>query len=89
MTIIIKKRTQIRSFVELQLACNEESPRDFFILLGNGSMRSSKSIQLRPKRKSFYVLNEIDDTRQVLNEKSLFTRSNIGEAMTKGAFFTY
>ena len=62
--------------------------QDFFIVL-NGSLRSSKAIKLRPSGKSFYVLNEIDGSRQVLTPKSLYTRSNIGRAMKLGSFYAY
>lgn len=83
------KHKAIRSFEELVAVCYDDEPRDFFIVLAGGAVRSSKSIQLRENGKSFYVLNENDGSRQVLNAKSLYTRSNIGEAMEKGAFFMY
>lgn len=66
----------------------ENDPKDFFIYLGG--MRSSKSIQLREgKTLRFNIVNEIDDSEQTLTEVQLFTRSNIGEAMTHGNFYAY
>lgn len=69
------------------LSEHPNEPIDCFINLGG--VRSSKSIQLSPSGKSFYVLNEVDDTRQTLTQKSLYTRSNIGAAMDRGNFYAY
>jgi len=77
----------IRTYEELVAACSTEEYRDFFISLAGGALKSSKAIKLRENGKSFYVLNESDGTSQVLNEKSLQTRSNIGKAMKAGAFW--
>ncbi len=35
----------------------------------------------------FRIINHIDDSKATLTEAELYTESNIGEAITKGAFF--
>ena len=59
---------------------------DCFILL-NGGLRSSKHIRFYPDDNSFYVLNLIDDSEQILTEAQILDSeyTNIGEAMRKGA----
>jgi hypothetical protein len=66
----------------------DEDPQDFCILLAGGAIRSSKSIMLT-KSGRFNVVNEADDTEQTLTGQQLYTHSNIGEAMDKGAFYKY
>ena len=63
---------------------------DFFILL-NGNARSSKFMDYSPKTGKYYILNEIDDTKQTLCEKNLFNRkhTNVGYAIQQGSFFSY
>lgn len=81
--------TKITSASQLITLLQEtpDEPQEFFINLGG--IRSSKAIQLRPNGKSFYVHNEVDDTRQVLTPESLYTRSNIGKAMQTNNFYAY
>ena len=67
-----------------QLKKESKNGADFFILLNYG-LRSSKNVCFDGKE--FEVYNEIDDTSQVLTEKQLFTKSNIGKAIEQGAFF--
>ena len=67
---------------------------DCYIALAGGLARSSKQIYYMPpqlpwKTGKFLVLNEIDDTEQTLWPKQLWTRSNIGYALDKGALYTY
>jgi hypothetical protein len=57
-----------------------------FIRLHPG-LRSSKSVEWMPEQGKFWILNEIDGSDQELTEKQLFTDSNIGEALEKGALF--
>lgn len=59
-----------------------------FIAL-NGGLRSSKTIDWDPDEKTFWVLNEIDDSEQELTEDQLYTESNIGEAIDKHALYQY
>lgn len=66
---------------------------EFFVLL-NPCARSWKTLNYADKldRHGNYkieILNDIDDSRQVLTEKNLFNRkfTNIGYAMKNGSFF--
>ena len=59
-----------------------------FIAL-NGGLRSSKTIDYDDDEKTFWILNEIDDTEQELTEKQLYTESMIGEAIDKKALYLY
>lgn len=63
---------------------------DFFIQLNYGG-RSSKFMDYSPKTGKYYILNEIDGTKQTLGEKNLFNRkhTNIGYAIQQGSFFSY
>ncbi len=36
---------------------------------------------------NFRIINHIDDSKVTLTEAELYTESNIGKAITKGAFF--
>jgi hypothetical protein len=67
-----------------QLKKESKGGADFFIALNYG-LRSSKNILFNGKE--FEIFNEIDGTSQLLTEKQLFTKSNIGKAIEKGAFF--
>lgn len=85
--------TQIKYLGQLTalLEKNKDGYTDMFINLGG--IRSSKALKLRGYNKqgraSFYVLNEIDGTTQLLTEDSIYTRSNIGNAMDMGNFYAY
>ena len=63
---------------------------DYFILL-NGNARSSKFVDYSPESNKFHIINEIDNSKQVLCEKNLFNRkhTNIGYAIQQGSFFSY
>ena len=63
---------------------------DYFIAL-NGGFRSSKYIDYSTKSCKFFIMNEIDNTDQTLNEKQLMDRdyTNVGYAMTVGALYAY
>lgn len=79
------KNKLIRSISELKRLTSTIG-REGFILL-NGNARSSKAVHYDGKK--FIVFNFIDDTTQELTEKQLYTRSNIGEAIDKKAFYLY
>jgi hypothetical protein len=68
----------------------EEGVHDYFIQLNFG-LRSSKQIDYSPETEKYYILNEIDDTEQELDEKQLFDRvfTNIGYAIQNGALYSY
>jgi len=74
---IIRNTQQLREAIE-------EGLSEFWLLLMGGGY-SAKIITAASKRR-FHVVNHIDGSSQVLTEAELFTQSNIGEAMTKGAF---
>ena len=68
----------------------EEGTHDFFIQLNFG-FRSSKMIDYSPETDKFYIVNEIDGTKQRLNSRNLFNQryTNIGYAITMGSLFSY
>ena len=78
--------TQINSIEELIDALNK-GQHDFFI--SNGILKSSKYIEYDDD--NFYIVNEIDDSEQTLNEEELFNRdyTNIGFAIENGQFYMY
>lgn len=75
---------QIKSIEELKKESAEGA--DFFIMLHHG-LKSSKHIRYYDIDKKFDVINMIDGSVQRLTEKGLFTKSNIGEAIEKGALY--
>lgn len=79
---------KIKSVDELKRLSKDESI-DCFIALMGGICRSSKSVFYDSEGKTFSIINEIDDTEDVLTAKELYTNSNIGEAIDKGAFYQY
>lgn len=80
---------QVKSVNQLKTILADGETKDFFILL-NGGLRSSKTISFDGDN-IFYVLNEIDDTEQVLTEQELMDSdiTNIGKAINNGAFYQY
>ena len=81
------KQEKVESLKHLKEILSDGSNHDFFILLNFG-LRSYK-IMSWDGGDVFYVLNLIDDTEQNLSEAQLMdeTLTNIGAAITKGAFF--
>ena len=81
--------TRVNSLNELKQMCNGVT-KDFFIQLNFG-IRSSKSISYNKDTDTFYILNEIDDTEQELNSQTIMDEeyTNIGKAITLGAFYAY
>jgi len=90
----MEKPVRIKSFRHLyDIIYASENAREFFIQLNHGA-RSWKTMSLADKldrfgRYKLEILNEIDETRQVLALASLFKYSLIGEAISKGAFYLY
>ncbi len=78
---------QINSIEDL-IAEIQLGNHDFFI--SNGILKSSKYIEL-DENDNFYIVNEIDDSEQTLNEEELFNRdyTNIGFAIENGQFYMY
>ena len=81
--------TRVNSLNELKQMCNGVT-KDFFIQLNFG-IRSSKNISYNKDTDTFYILNEIDDTKQELNSQTIMDEdyTNIGKAITLGAFYAY
>ena len=67
-----------------------ELKKDFFIQLNFG-IRSSKSISYNKDTDTFYIINNIDGTEQELNSQTIMDEehTNIGKAITLGAFYVY
>lgn len=80
--------TKIESIEELK-TLSENNQLDVFIMLGGGIARSSKTITYDPDAKEFHVFNDIDRSEQLLNENTLYTESNLGQAICQGALFKY
>ena len=78
------KREKVNSVSHLRELI-KSGRNNFFILLAGGLVVSRKTIRVK-KDDRFAIVNHIDDTTEVLTEAELFTASNIGEAITKGAF---
>jgi hypothetical protein len=82
--------TKISSIKQLKELCLEENgPIDCFIQLG--ALRSSKSICFDDEDGKFSIINEIDDSEDILSPSELLDKSltNIGEAIQKGCFYMY
>ena len=81
--------TRVNSLDELKQMCDGVS-KDFFIQLNFG-FRSSKNISYNKNTDTFYIFNEIDDTEQELNSQTIMDEdyTNIGKAITFGAFYAY
>lgn len=74
---------KVKSIKHLKILLNNNR-NDFFIALNFGVV-SLKYMRLLENGK-FFIYNHIDNTKQRLTEKGLFSESNIGEAIEKGAF---
>lgn len=60
--------------------------REFRLAL-NGGAYSRKTIRYSPTRDEFAVFNHIDDSRQTLKPAELWTKSNIGLGIDRGALY--
>ena len=65
---------------------NPDKSLDCFVLLNYG-LRSSKSITFDGD--SYYIYNEIDDSEDIIKHDKLMDSFPIGEAIKKGALYTY
>ena len=65
---------------------NSDRSLDCFVLLNYG-LRSSKSITFDGN--SYYIYNEIDDSGDIVKHNKLMDSFPIGEAIKKGALYTY
>lgn len=82
----IKSQEQLDNLI-MQNINKGEGMLDCFVLL-NGGLRSSKSITFSGND-SYEVLNEIDDTTEIIEHNKLISSFPIGEAIQKGAFYAY
>ena len=81
--------TQVKSLDQLkEMIAN--GVHDYFIQLNHG-LRSSKFLDYSTKTSKFYIVNEIDGTKQRINEKHFMDRdyTNVGYAITVGALYSY
>jgi hypothetical protein len=71
-----------------ELKAESKDGAEFFILL-RPYLRSSKYIWWDEQARHFEVTNYIDGSEQALSESEMMDKSltNIGEAITKGAFY--
>lgn len=58
----------------------------FYIVLKYG-LKSTKRIDWDPECRSFCILHEVDGIHEDLTEQELATKTNIVNAIRKGAFF--
>ena len=82
-----KLPTRICSVSHLKRLANRQQIR-CFIQLYYGAC-STKRIRYDPDDGLFYIVNEIDDTRQRLTDEELMDNrlTNIGRAITSGALY--
>lgn len=81
--------TQVKSLDQLkEMIAN--GVHDYFIQLEFGA-RSSKFLDYSPDSDKYYIINEIDGSKQRLGEKNLMNRkyTNVGYAITIGALYAY
>lgn len=81
--------TQVKSLDQLKEMI-ENGVHDYFIQLEFGA-RSSKFLDYSPESDKYYIINEIDGSKQRLGEKNLMNRkyTNVGYAITIGALYAY
>ena len=82
---------KIKSMEALRNILKDAERIECYIALQGGA-RSSKIIQLDCARNGvtvYEVINEIDDTEQLLKESELWTLSNIGDALDEGSLYLY
>lgn len=80
----------VTNIEQLKKDANKDGGQGFYIAL-KGGIRSSKHISWDEYEKTFWVLNEVDDSEQELAETELMDESitNIGKAIKQSAFFRY
>lgn len=77
------KQIRVKSVSHLETLIHA-GKSDYYILL-NYNLISRKKVG-RTKNGRFRIYNWIDGTEQIHTESELFSESNIGEAIRKGAF---
>ena len=76
---------KITSVEMLKEKCQVE--RQEFFTLSDYGLGRSWGVQWYPDTKRFGITNDLIDDYQLLSEEELFTESNIGNAIEKGAFY--
>ncbi len=81
----------IESLEQLKkLAFNENGDFvNFYILLAGGLAKSSKRISYYPESDEFLIINEIDDSFQIVKSEEIGIETNIVEAIAKNCLFQY
>ncbi len=79
------KSTKVQSVAHLR-ALIKAGTHTYALMFCGGGVFSRKTIRATRNGK-FRIINHIDDSKATLTEAELYTESNIGEAITKGAFF--
>lgn len=67
---------------------SEDEMLEYFVMLNGGGAMSPKSITLE-ENNSYFIINEIDDTEETISHDKLMDSFPIGEAIKKGALYTY
>ena len=82
------KYIKIQNLEHFNNTLTEEEPQDYFIMI-NSSIRSSKSIFKDGDK--YNILNEIDDSEDLLTEEELFDTNitHIGSCLISGNLFKY
>jgi hypothetical protein len=78
---------QINTLAELKADCTKHGGCGEFFVSLNGGLKSSKTIYWEGD--DFNVIHEVDFSDEMLNDHQLVTESIIGEAMSKGALYSY
>jgi hypothetical protein len=86
-TVLSKMRVNNLEHLK-ELANNENGDfEDFFILLANGLVRSSKRILYYPASDEFSLINEIDESYQEFTSSEIEEKTNLITAINSNALF--
>lgn len=80
---------QINTLAELKADCVENGGCGEFFVSLNGGLKSSKTIYWEEEGDDFNVIHEVDFSDETFDDHTLMTESIIGEAMMKGALYSY
>ena len=84
---IISQKQLDRLIENSEFKVSECKILECFVML-NGGVRSSKVITLKEDN-SYFIINEVDNTRETIPHDRLMDSFPIGEAIKKGALYTY
>jgi len=84
---------EITSLEDIVTVCNEHHGQGSFFIRLTGGLRSSKDITYGGLNKKghhvFHIFHSVDGSIQRLKGDELLTKTSIGEAIDKHAFFAY